>query len=119
MYKRQATEFTSLKFDFEGIFELNFIECGKILLVFSALFLSYKILSRVFYGRSLGEWSSRHQMGLIIQQHSLSYPLRLLVREIFCLATGIFLFPLLSSLIRRDIGFYVSGLQTYIEQKKK
>jgi hypothetical protein len=114
-----ATEFSAYAFNFELMLSGDLVELGKLLLIFSAFFLSYRILTRVFYGRTLGEWSSRHQMGLIKQQHSMAYPLRVLFREMICLATGVFLFPILSSLFRRDVGYYFSGLQTYIEQKKR
>jgi len=114
-----VTEFTNYAFDFELIMSGQIVELGKLSLIFAAYFLSYRILARVFYGRTLGEWSSRHQMGLVKQQHSVVYPLRVLFREVICLATGIFLFPILSAIFKRDVGYYFSGLQTYIEQKKK
>lgn len=114
-----ATEFSTYAFNFELMLEGQALELGKILLVFAAYFLSYRLLTRVFFGKTLGEWSSRHQLGLVMQQHSMAYPMRVLVREVVCLATGIFLFPVLSSVFRRDMGYYCSGLQTYIEQKKR
>jgi len=114
-----VTEYSAYIFDFELMLAGKAQELGKLLLIFASFFLSYKLLARVFFGRTLGEWSSRHQLGLVKQQHNMMYPLKVLVREVVCLATGVFLFPLLSSLIRRDVGYYFSGLQTYVEQKKK
>jgi hypothetical protein len=113
-----VTEFTSYTFNFEKLLVLDPTEIGKFLLVFSAYFLSYKLLTRVFFGKTLGEWSSRHQLGLVLHQHDVTYPFRVLAREVMCLLTGVFFFPLISSVIRKDIGFYVSGLHTYIEQNK-
>lgn len=113
-----VTEFTSYTFNFEKLLAFKPVEIGKFLIVFSAYFLSYKILTRVLFGRTLGEWSSRHQLGLVLHQHDVTYPFRVLAREVVCLLTGIFFFPLISSVIKKDIGFYVSGLHTYIEQKK-
>lgn len=111
-------EFTSYGFDVEKAIKFSPKEVGKFLLIFSAYFLSYRVLTRVFFGKTLGEWSSRHQLGLVLHQHDVTYPFRVLAREFICLGTGVFLFPMVSTLIRKDIGFYVSGLQTYIEQKK-
>jgi len=114
-----VTEFSTYTFDFELMFAGGVVEMGKMFLIFGAYFLSYKILARVFYGRTLGEWSSRHQLGLKKQQLSTVYPLRVLARELGCLLTGVFMFPLVSSVIRRDVGYYISGLQTYVEQKTR
>jgi len=114
-----ATEFTYYTFNFELMLSGEVTEIGKMLLIFGAYFLSYKILARVFYGKTLGEWSSRHQLGLKKQQLSTVYPLRVLAREVCCLFTGVFMFSLVSSIVRRDVGYYVSGLQTYVEQKNR
>lgn len=111
-------EFTSYGFNIKEALKFSPKEIGKFLLIFSAYFLSYRVLTRVFFGRTLGEWSSRHQLGLILHQHDVTYPFRVLARESVCLGTGVFLFPMISKAIRKDIGFYVSGLQTYVEQKK-
>ncbi|MGH1467765.1 MAG: hypothetical protein ACRBBP_02665 [Bdellovibrionales bacterium] len=112
------TEFTRFFFDFAKIAKFNFNELGKVAVVFSAYFLSYKIFSRVFFGKTLGEWSSRHQLGLLLQQNKLVYPFQVLAREIACLVTAVFFLPILSMVFKKDVGYYFSGLQTYIEQKK-
>lgn len=112
------TEFTKYNFDFEAIAMFNRNEIGKLLVVFVAYFLSYKVFTRVFFGKTLGEWSSRHQLGLLNQQHKMVYPFQVIAREVVCVCTGIFTLPIISMFIKKDIGFYISGLQTYIEQKK-
>ncbi len=112
------TEFTRFFFDFEKIAKLNLNELGKVGVVFSAYFLSYRIFTRVFFGKTLGEWSSRHQLGLLLQQNKVVYPFQVLAREIVCLGTAVFLLPVLSAVLKKDVGYYFSGLQTYIEQKK-
>jgi hypothetical protein len=114
-----AAEFTSYTFRPEGIITLDPAELRKLFVIFAALFLTYKIGARVFYGRTLGEWSSRHQLGLLNQQHRFYYPIQVFFREVICLGTGVFTLPFLSLILGRDVGFYFSGLQTYIEQKKK
>ncbi len=111
------TEFTKYFFDFEKIIMLNAFEFGKVFVVFGAYFLLYKIFARVFFGKTLGEWSSRNQLGLFTQRFKAGYPIKVLAREVACLITGVFLFPLLSSIFKKDMGYYVSGLQTYVEHK--
>ncbi len=112
------TELTEYKFNFEGADLFSRNSLGKMAVVFAAYFLSYKILARLFFGKTLGEWSSRHQLGLLNQQHRFFYPVQVLLREAVCLFTGVFGLPLLSVFFKRDVGFYFSGLQTYVEQKK-
>lgn len=112
------TEFTKYTFNFEKLIILDLNEVGKLGLAFATYFLLYKIFTRVFFGRTLGEWSSRHQLGLLTQQYRVFYPVQVLLRELVCLGTGIFILPLISIFLRRDMGYYFSGLQTYIEQKK-
>lgn len=114
-----ATEFTTYAFRPERLLSLNPVELGKFFVVFVAFFLTYKVGARVFYGRTLGEWSSRHQLGLLKQQHKFYYPIQVFIREVICVGTGVFILPFLSLVLGRDVGFYFSGLQTYIEQKKK
>ncbi len=111
-------ELTSFSLSVSKMLAFDQNELGKVLIVFSAFFLSYKVGARVFYGKTLGEWSSRHQLGLLREQYKFYYPLQVLFRELVCLATGVFLLPVLSSVLGLDIGVYFSGLQTYMEQKK-
>lgn len=84
----------------------------------AAFYLCYKILSRLFYGKSLGEWACRLQLGDKKSQEKFYYPIQVMVREIFSLLLGVFLLPIISALFNKDIGYYVSGLHTFIEHKK-
>ncbi len=111
-------EFRKYFFDFEKKLSLNFFQFGKVFVVFAAYFLSYKLFTRVFFGKTLGEWSSRHQLGLFVQRFKIVYPVQVLAREVACLSTGVFLLPFLSSILKKDVGYYFSGLQTYVEHKK-
>ena len=87
------------------------------IVIFLAFYLTYKILSRTFYGCSLGEWSCRLQMGSVKDQKKFIYIFQIAVREVVSLATGIFLLPLVSFIFSIDVGYYVSGLHVYIEKK--
>ena len=86
--------------------------------IFVALYLSYKILARSVYGKSLGEWSCRLQMGSLVDQKKTSYILKVSIREIFSVLTGILTLPILSSLFSKDLGYYFSGIHMYVEKKK-
>jgi|GEM_PF-2386453 len=98
-------------------FDLN-IAALNFSAIFMALYLSYKILARSVYGKSLGEWSCRLQMGSTADQKKMSYILKVSVREIFSVLTGILTLPLLSSLFSKDLGYYFSGIHMYVEKKK-
>lgn len=94
------------------------IELLKLFVIFSAVFLSYRVLARAFYGKTLGEWANRHQLGLYTEQESFSYIFKVFFRECFTLLTGFLVLPFLSTLAKTDIGYYFSGLHTYVEYKK-
>jgi len=85
--------------------------------IFLAFYMSYKVLSRAFYGRSLGEWACRLQMGSFKDQQKFIYTFQVVLREVLSLATGLFLLPLASLLFGKDLGYYVSGLHVYLEKK--
>jgi hypothetical protein len=92
---------------------LNFVA------IFLAFYLTYKILSRAFYGRSLGEWSCRLQMGNLKDQQRFIYTFQVALRELVSIATGLFVLPLVSIIFSVDVGYYVSGLHVYIEKKMR
>ena len=87
--------------------------------IFFAFYLTYKILSRAFYGRTLGEWSCRLQMGSSKDQQRFFYTFQVALRELISLATGVFLIPLTSIIFSNDMGYYISGLNVYVEKKMR
>jgi len=87
--------------------------------VFISFYLTYKILSRAFYGRSLGEWSCRLQMGSFKDQQKFAYTFQVALRDLISVATGFFLMPLVSIIFSIDMGYYISGLHVYIEKKTR
>ncbi len=82
------------------------------LLAFAALEL-YMVVSRSFFGMSLGEWALDLQLGTKEQQLQASYPIKVAWRSFINLATGLVLLPLLSFIFNRDLAYYVSGLELY------
>lgn len=82
-------------------------------ILFIAVMQMYVIVARSFFGRTLGEWTFDMQLGDDNQHKTSSYPLRVLLRSLVTIVTGIFLLPLLSLLFRKDLAGFLSGLQLY------
>ena len=75
----------------------------------------YLVLSRCFFGRTIGEWMFRLQLGSSEDQEKATYPVRVLIRSFFILISGFLVFPIFSLLFRKDLLFYLSGLSLYGE----
>lgn len=80
------------------------------------LFLStlqlYMLVSRSFFGMTLGEWAFDAQLGTANDQSKPLYPLRVALRTLIATATG-FVLPLISIIARRDILRPLTGLQLF------
>lgn len=76
----------------------------------------YMLTARCVFTQTLGEWAFDVQLGTPDDQKKISYPFLVLVRSLFITLTGFILFPLLSTITRRDFGSLVSGLQLYLKQ---
>ena len=81
--------------------------------VFVAVMQMYVVISRSYFGRTLGEWTFDLQIGEEAQQKSEIYPLRVVLRSLVVTLTGLVLLPLISALIGRDISGSISGVQLY------
>lgn len=86
---------------------------ASMLLLFLAVFQMYVIVARSFFGRTLGEWTFDYQLGKNEEQERALYPIRVVWRSFVVIVTGIFVLPLLSFIIRKDIVGFFSGLQLY------
>ena len=85
---------------------------GAGVLVFS-LIQGYLLVSRSFFGSTLGEWAFEVEVGTPDEQSSILYPFRVLWRSILTTLTGLVLLPLLSIVMGRDIGGSLSGVNLY------
>ena len=94
--------------------EAIFFLCLLMLYV-SNLFI-YLIVSRSFFGKTLGEWTFNYRLGRPSIRENAFYPFLVMWRVTLVFITGVFLFPLMSLLFRRDIASYFTGLCL---QKKK
>lgn len=86
---------------------------GNLALLFVAVLQMYMLVSRAFFGASLGEWAFELQLGSNDQQKTLAYPFQVLLRTLVTTATGFFALPLLSFAFNRDLSRYLTGLQLY------
>lgn len=71
--------------------------------LFLAVWLFYLLVSRVFFGKTLGEWAMDYQLGDVQDQYKMSYPFKITWRFVMNLLTGIIVLPLLSMIFNRDL----------------
>jgi hypothetical protein len=81
--------------------------------LFIAVMQMYVIVSRSFFGRTLGEWTFDMQMGEDSQHETSTYPLKVLWRSVVTVATGLVVLPILSLIFQRDLAASVTGIQLY------
>jgi hypothetical protein len=73
----------------------------------------FLILSRSFFGKTLGEWTFDMQLGEDEQFDRASYPFKVLFRSIINLVTGFVLLPFVSLIIGKDIAGKISGVRLF------
>jgi len=81
--------------------------------LFGSVLLMYVVVSRSFFGRTLGEWTFDLQMGDDAQHLKALYPIRVVFRSFLVMATGLILLPILSWALDKDILAPATGLQLY------
>ncbi|MCB0361860.1 MAG: RDD family protein [Bdellovibrionales bacterium] len=86
-------------------------------ILFIAIMQMYVVVSRSFFGRTLGEWTFDNQLGDDRQQRSGFYPLLVAWRSLLIVFTGLITLPLLSLIFRVDLAARLSGLQLYYRQQ--
>lgn len=81
--------------------------------LFVAVMQMYAIISRSFFGRTLGEWTFDLQVGRDEEQARESYPLRVTLRSLINTVTGLVILPLISAALDRDVAGQISGVQLF------
>jgi hypothetical protein len=81
--------------------------------LFVAVMQMYAIISRSFFGRTLGEWTFDMQLGRDEEQNSETYPLKVALRSLITTVTGLVLLPLISSLTGEDLAGRLSGVRLF------
>lgn len=111
------TLFSSLELSVDRLVDLSTYVVFNYFVLFAALYLSYTVVLRSLFGKTVGEWACRIQLGLKKDQEESSYPIKVMMREIVYLLTGVLVLPVMSVLLSKDLGYYISGLQNYLEEK--
>lgn len=93
--------------------QLDFMTQISIALLFFSVTEFYMVLSRSFFGYSLGEWAFDFQVGLEVDQNKVLYPLRLAWRCFVVALTGFILLPLVSKIFNKDVTGILSGVKLY------
>lgn len=83
-----------------------------VLLVLSVIEL-YLVLSRSFFGSTLGEWAFDIELGNTRQQKSAWYPIAVAWRTLLIMLTGFVLLPLISLILGKDVPGKLSGPRLY------
>jgi uncharacterized RDD family membrane protein YckC len=81
--------------------------------MFVAVMQMYVVISRSFFGRTLGEWTFDLQIGRDEEQASQSYPLKVAARSLLITLTGLIMLPLISAILRRDVPGSICGATLY------
>ena len=81
--------------------------------MFVAVMQMYVVISRSFFGRTLGEWTFDLQVGRDEDQRAQSYPLRVAARSLLVTLTGLIFLPLISAVLRRDVAGGICGAPLY------
>ena len=85
----------------------------SIALLMTSVLLIYVTVSRTFIGATLGEWAFDCQVGTEEQINSPFYPVKIAIRSMVTIATGLVLLPILSLLFKRDMAGTLSGVYLY------
>lgn len=73
----------------------------------------YVVIARSFFGRTLGEWTFDLQMGNDKDIESPIYPLKIVLRSLITVGTGLITLSLLSFVFQRDLAAKLTGVQLY------
>ena len=93
----------------------DFMTTVSVATLFAAISFLYLLISRSFFGASLGEWAFDQKLGTSDDQASGWFPIEVLVRTFVVALTGVILLPLLSWITGTDWAGRISGLQLYKE----
>jgi hypothetical protein len=86
------------------------ISLGVLLL---AVMQMYVIIARAFFGRTVGEWTFDLQIGRDEDQRKEVYPLRVALRSLINVVTGLIVLPLVSGFLDQDLAGRMSGAFLY------
>lgn len=85
----------------------------SLIVLYLAVYEMFVVVSRTFFGMSLGEWTFDLQMGDDEQIKKPFYPALILWRSFVNLFTGLLLLPIASFILQKDLAAKLTGLQLY------
>lgn len=89
---------------------------ASLVVLFLSVIQLYIVLSRSFFGRTIGDWAFDVQLGNQQQQKSAIYPILVGWRALLVMLTGFITLPILSIISRRDVAAFLTGVRTYRSQ---
>ena len=93
-----------------------FTDSSFVMKVFALFVLShqvYLVTTRVFFGKTIGEWTTDCQVGTAKEKKKPDYVVRVVGRSLLMALTGFIVLPVLSILFRKDLAGAITGLQLY------
>ncbi len=76
-------------------------------------FWMYLIVTRFFMGASVGEWACNLRLGQPNQRIKTTYLLKVIFRTSLIMVTGVFIIPVLSLILKKDMAGEMSGIKVY------
>lgn len=73
----------------------------------------YLVTTRVFFGKTVGEWTTDCQLGKLKQKKQHDYTIKVVGRSLLMALTGFITLPILSLVFRKDLAGAITGLQLY------
>lgn len=81
--------------------------------IFFGVYTLYYMCTRGLWGNTLGDWAFDIQLGLEEERMQWFYPAQVVFRMTVIALTGFVIFPLISFLFKKDLGYWISGLRLY------
>jgi hypothetical protein len=81
--------------------------------IFFGVYTLYYMCTRGLWGNTLGDWAFDIQLGLEEERMQWYYPAQVVFRMTVIALTGFVIFPLISFLFKKDLGYWISGLRLY------
>jgi hypothetical protein len=85
----------------------------SVVTIYSTISVIYFVLFRVFLGATCGEYSCSLRLGEPTERLKTNYSLKIFIRTISIMVTGIITLPLLSLISKKDIAGWISGVSIY------
>lgn len=107
------------RFSFQSHLKFSQEDLRLVFVMYWFLFSSYLLVSRIFWGCTVGEWACGLRLGVPRQRFLSNYSLKVLGRFLLVLSTGVITLKILSYLTGQDWAGKLSGLPLILIEKSK